>query len=279
MRVSSGGKLRPQGTVLVTTQTLTTLVTVMTLVTFSLNTALAASQEKPKIDPDTIQIPTFPSTPPPIAQPAPSNPFSCQRTFIYQGKALGCDSNVQQDGEKLRPILENVPTALSELNLYQRNRRKLRETAYITSAGLGVMLAGFLLSRPAFEEKSITRGGFLALGGAAVALGGTAYTLGAAKAGGQNSSETTRTLAYLGAGSLGLFLAGYLTEDGPLITAKPRAGGYLVLGGMGLGLAGFSFGMGIRQSNESHIHNAVSEYNRVRPEKPIELQFNAEFKL
>lgn len=231
----------------------------------------AASNEIITIPP----IPRNPTAPPSLAQPAPVNPFSCQRTFVFQGEALGCDSNVQQDAERLRPIIQGVPAAVEELNMYQRNRRTMSQSAYITTLGVGVMLAGFLLSRPAFEQSTITTGGYLVLGGAAAAITGVAYRYGAAQASGGSLLQDSTSLAYIGAISLGLALAGFAT-DHPPFRGGVRPGGYFVLGGLGLGVAGFGFALGIRRANEFHLGRAVEAYNQARPDKPIELQFSTE---
>lgn len=72
---------------------------------------------------------------------------TCDRTFEYKGKTLPCDSFTQQDGERLRNILSEVPDAVSELDRYQSGRKRLRKTAYFGTLGLLLMLAGPPLAR------------------------------------------------------------------------------------------------------------------------------------
>ena len=66
---------------------------------------------------------------------------------MYRGKLLDCDSNLDQDGERLRPILKDVPAAVAELDQYQHQKAKIRRLAYAGGVGLGMILAGFLASR------------------------------------------------------------------------------------------------------------------------------------
>jgi hypothetical protein len=135
------------------------------------------------------QIPQIPSAPPSLLQRAPEQQyFHCERAFVYQGKMLECDSNVARDGERLRPILQDTPAALDELNTYQRNRRNVRTAAYITTLGVALMLAGYAINRPPFEnfgfplgEITIKTGGYFVLSGMALSIGGVIYALSVTK--------------------------------------------------------------------------------------------------
>jgi hypothetical protein len=89
-------------------------------------------------------IPHQPSAPPQLFERTAPNTFRCQRFYLYQGKTLGCDSGLHADAEKLRPILSMVPEALADLNDYQSTQHRLSNTAYVGSAGLLILLAGFL---------------------------------------------------------------------------------------------------------------------------------------
>ncbi|MCM2279637.1 MAG: hypothetical protein NDJ89_16305 [Oligoflexia bacterium] len=91
-------------------------------------------------------IPTRPSAPPALTVKGPSDAFQCQRYFTYKGQTIGCDSNIRLDGEKLRPIIKDIPEAVAELDLYQQNRLKIRTAAYTGTFGLGFFLIGLLLS-------------------------------------------------------------------------------------------------------------------------------------
>ena len=91
-----------------------------------------------------VKPPTAPPSYLHIAQP---DPFGCHRKIVYQGKTLDCDTNVQRDGENLRPIIKDVPAAVSELDTYQRNRRNLKYTAYAFSAAILIALGGYIATR------------------------------------------------------------------------------------------------------------------------------------
>lgn len=103
----------------------------------------AWAQEPPRAD---SGIPEKPSAPPTFRFDVPTDPFQCQRYFTYKGKKINCDSNLRFDGEKLRPIIEKVPEAVAELNQYQKNRLKIRNAAYVGTAGLAIILFGSVVS-------------------------------------------------------------------------------------------------------------------------------------
>src|SRR6476619_2703472 len=76
------------------------------------------------------QIPKQPSTPPPINQLIPTEHPHCERFFVYRGKKMECDSNVGRDADRLRPLMQDVPSAIAELDAYQENREKIKLAAY-----------------------------------------------------------------------------------------------------------------------------------------------------
>jgi hypothetical protein len=182
---------------------------------------VTSSTSNPPYAQEDIQkgIQNSPSAPPSLAVTVPSVTFSCQRTYIYQGKALDCDSNVQRDGEKLRPILSKVSSAVEELDLYQKNRRTLINAAYLSSLGLIIAVAGALISRPPINWRF------------------------------------------------------------PLGQTEIHPGGYLLLGGLGLSVGSFAYGLSLSRGNEAHLRNAVENFNRARPDTPIELRFSTDFNL
>jgi hypothetical protein len=112
---------------------------VFTLVTF-LFTSTALAQKSPSLPP----IPEQPSTLPVFARSRPSAPQECDRFFVYQKKKILCDSNLGKDAEALRPILSQVPEAVSYLDKYQRRRRQLKTSAYFGTVGLALLLTGLL---------------------------------------------------------------------------------------------------------------------------------------
>src|SRR5690348_8101983 len=81
-------------------------------------------------DPETSGIPRMPSAPPVLSKKLPVEEFSCTRMVRYRGQTINCDSNLRWDGENLRPIFEDNPAAINELNAYQSNRRSLNNLAY-----------------------------------------------------------------------------------------------------------------------------------------------------
>jgi hypothetical protein len=157
------------------------------------------------------ETPQSPSAPPSLTQKAPTDPFRCQRQFVYQGRTLDCDSQVRRDAEKLRPILKDVPAAVSELDAYQQGRRALRYTAYTASIGLAVAIVASFFAKP-FRNPP---------------------------------------------------------EEG--FTLKPAS--YLVIGGALATVGSFVFGFSLYQSNESHLNEAVNQFNIARPDTPIALEF------
>lgn len=160
-----------------------------------------------------------PNRPPPLKQPEITDSFRCERRLLYQGKILTCDSNVQRDAERLRPIISDVPPALQELDTYQTNRQNVRTAAYVGSVGLLIALGGLLVSR-SFTDS-------------------------------QNN----------------------LTDTGTKIR------GYTLAGGLGLTGISFIYGLSILTTNESHLEHAVTNFNHVHPDNPIELQFTTGFSL
>lgn len=128
-------------------------------------------------------LPTQPTRPEIPSPSIPEDVFRCDRTFVFQGKQLPCDSNTRADGEGLRPILQEVPSALEELDTYQANRAKVRTAAYLGTIGFVVMIAGSLLSlkfrsptgAPTDNSATVLTVAILAGGG--IAVGGFLYAL------------------------------------------------------------------------------------------------------
>ncbi|MCM2322165.1 MAG: hypothetical protein NDJ90_02780 [Oligoflexia bacterium] len=133
--------------------------------------------------PEDLSIPQKPSAPPPLTVKGPADGFRCQRYFSHQGKVLTCDSYTRIDAENLRPVIQNVPAAVSELNLYQRNRFRVRNAAYTGSLGLLVILGGWILSnghRGASGNLNATGRSILnfsLIGGAAITGGSFLYAI------------------------------------------------------------------------------------------------------
>ncbi len=113
---------------------------------------------------DVSSVPNTPSAPPSLFKRAAPESFRCQRFYSYDGKLIGCDSNVRPDGEGLRPYLSDVPAANTELNIYQRNRATLRNTAYFGTLGLVVAIAGAVVGGGAGKQVMILSGGSILAG-------------------------------------------------------------------------------------------------------------------
>jgi hypothetical protein len=122
------------------------------------------------------EIPQRPSAPPLLQTEGPADTFKCERTFVYRGKPLICDSYMRQDAERLRPILSSVPTAVAELDSYQRNRRKVTTLAYVASAGLVLLLGSRLLPQSS-SNSLITPRNIGLYGGMGLAAGSVLYGL------------------------------------------------------------------------------------------------------
>jgi hypothetical protein len=135
--------------------------------------ALAARSE---YETEIRQIPSKPSAPPKLGVDTPQEHFKCERLYIYRGKQLNCDSNVRQDAERLRPILQGVPQSIGELNSYQKNRRAVRGLAYLGTAGLLVAIASAFVPQDPDAQVISTRNALL-IGGLSLTSGSLLYGL------------------------------------------------------------------------------------------------------
>lgn len=132
----------------------------------------------PQLEEELAEIPKKPTAPIPLPQKAPIDAFHCQRFFVYKEKVLGCDSNIRLDGEKLRPILGDNPAAIAELNEYQKSRMGIQNAAYVGTAGVFVMLAGWVISsRVANPSTSTAISKLTFFGGAGIIASSFIYAL------------------------------------------------------------------------------------------------------
>lgn len=126
-------------------------------------------------------IPRKTTSPPMLGAAKPPNPdnFRCPRLFSYRGKVLNCDSNLGWDGENLRPIIQGVPDALAELDEYQNNRNKVVALRYVGTAGVVLMLTGFILGKTmdVNNPDRVTIRNLGVIGGATMAIGSFAWGL------------------------------------------------------------------------------------------------------
>ena len=124
-----------------------------------------------------------PTAPPQLEIPKTPELFNCDRAVAYQGQVFNCDTYTTRDGERLRPVLSQVPAALSELDFYQAERRSLRTAAYVGSAGLLSLIAGIFINKFANPDDgsnlaqaiSVMRWGGLAVTGSALVYGFVTY--------------------------------------------------------------------------------------------------------
>ena len=135
----------------------------------------AAPKKRAKVAPEDVGIPSRPTAPPTLGAKMPENLFSCQRSFVYRGKTLPCDSNLSYDGENLRPILSAVPESIPPLDQYQRNRQKVRTLAYTGSLGLAMALVGHFVSKGYEGDKRILIRNLSVLSGFALTAGSFIY--------------------------------------------------------------------------------------------------------
>lgn len=122
-----------------------------------------ALNTQPAVIPQKIQVPQL------GPKSTPQDILRCERTLLYRGKFLPCDSPIANDGEGLRTLLQSSPEALESLNRYQGNRRSLQNTAYFGMLGILVAAIG-----PRFSSDPGTRG-LMVGGGFALTLGAFAF--------------------------------------------------------------------------------------------------------
>jgi hypothetical protein len=107
------------------------------------SSSLAYSKSKAKSIPDPGPKPEIPQM---VKFESKVDEFGCKRPFLYRGQTAEVDSHHKKDGEKLRSIIEGVPEAVSELNEYQLNRRRVQTSAIVGSIGLVVLLGSLVVA-------------------------------------------------------------------------------------------------------------------------------------
>jgi hypothetical protein len=164
-----------------TTQTLIVCVVIQASQGWTISPCFANDEDTAgeSIPADIPAGPKQPTPPRALKQPHMIDTFHCERRFLYKGKVFACDSNVQRDAERLRPLMIDVPPALKELDTYQKNRQNVRTAAYIGSIGLLAALAGTLLSRNFTDQNGNVTGTGIALRNYSLAggLGLTGFSL------------------------------------------------------------------------------------------------------
>ncbi len=127
---------------------------------------------------DLSQIPSQPSQPPDLIQREVEDFAHCERFFLFSGKKYECDSNLGRDAERLRPLMQDVPQAIQELDLYQKNLRDVRVSGYLITSGVLLVALGMILSggQP-FNPASggISLGGGIAMAGFTLGVGSVVH--------------------------------------------------------------------------------------------------------
>ncbi|MGE0614518.1 MAG: hypothetical protein AB7P04_02670 [Bacteriovoracia bacterium] len=101
--------------------------------------------------------------------------FGCKREFVHQEKTYPIDSFHKQDGERLRPVIQEVPSAVAQLNAYQRNRRAATTANYVGTIGIGVALVGLILGRQLSGDTAVVVRNISVLSGLAMTSGSLIY--------------------------------------------------------------------------------------------------------
>lgn len=123
------------------------------------------------------RLSTSPETPLQLTPKVVKRDPVCKRLFLFKGKLDTVDSYNRQDGEKLRPILSDTPAALAELDEYQANRRKVRISAYMGTAGLLIALGSVILSNQFDTATRNTVRNIGLISGLSIGVGFTVYSL------------------------------------------------------------------------------------------------------
>lgn len=119
-------------------------------------------------------IPSAPTAPPQLGaqrEPKDWKTYRCSRYFLYQGKAIECDSDLGRDGESLRPILAKTPEALAKLDSYQNTRKNVQNLRYLSALGLAMMGTGFILSKTMDSDNKVAVRNILVTSGLAISAG------------------------------------------------------------------------------------------------------------
>lgn len=150
---------------------------VVTLACFLFSsTGVRAGLEVDSHEKELLEIPKSPSQPPALNWKAPKYVPHCERYFLYAGKKMECDSNLGWDGEVIRPLIREVPQALAELDLYQKNLKSIRVTGYVITAAAAVFLLGLAISHPPVDERgNLNFGGYVSAFGGLIGLNSIIY--------------------------------------------------------------------------------------------------------
>lgn len=131
----------------------------------------------PALAKDPLQnLPRTPTAPPMITPVKKPNVIRCTRKYLYQGRMVDCDSNLDRDGEGLRPVLNQVPAAIAELDSYQKKRKEIMKLSYAGGVGLLAILGGAFGSRLTSNEATSRDLRSIGIGSGILILGVTLIT-------------------------------------------------------------------------------------------------------
>lgn len=201
----------------------------------------AATRQKNPLMKDEEEIPTAPTSPPSLGQEVPTDLYPCKRKFVYQGRTLTCDSNLERDAERLRAVMTDVPSAVSEIDDYQRTRRRVKRLAYTATAGIAMFLTGRIITSVFMPQSQ----------GLSKVQGTEGY----------NVATTT--------------VIGDPNSDQETVRNQIRR--YTLIGGLGLAGASLITAVVLLGESEARIGAAVNLFNQAHPDRPIELQFSTGF--
>lgn len=100
----------------------------------------------------------------------------CQRSFTWKNEVLPVDSYLTLDGEGLKVAVAEVPSAVAELEAYQKNRRFAQTAAYVGSFGLSVAVLGILLRKVMHNSTGDTLRDVGVIGGVGLTVGSIAFS-------------------------------------------------------------------------------------------------------
>jgi hypothetical protein len=125
------------------------------------------------------RIPLKPTAPPSLRQRSSTDVPHCERYYLLKGKRFECDSEIGKDALRFNSLMADLPYAMSELETYRENRKKIRMAGFVGSIGIFTMLSGFLMSHPPLDQYSgaIRPGGFVILAGLAIVANSFIYGL------------------------------------------------------------------------------------------------------
>lgn len=118
------------------------------------------------------------ATRPPSPRTAPiTHRVTCQRRFRLLDRTFAMDSFNARDGEGIRPLANNVPEAITELNHYQANQVRARTAAITGSAGIFLVIITQIIASSQTGAEQAAIGGFGRILGFGLASGSLLFSI------------------------------------------------------------------------------------------------------